>query len=44
MQIFDNVCRLYAGGGLMPSSDEQQEWQETENKMVCMRQAIAAGR
>lgn len=44
MQIFDNVCRLYAGGGLMPSSDEQQEWQETENKMACMRQAIAAGR
>ena len=44
MQIFDGICRLYAGGGLMPDSDELQEWQETENKMLCMRQAIAAGR
>lgn len=43
MQVFDGVCRLYAGGGLMPDSDEAQEWQETENKMACMRQAIAAG-
>lgn len=40
MQIFRNYCRLYAGGGLMPDSDEEQEWQETENKMACMRQAI----
>lgn len=40
MQIFDDVCRLYAGGGLMPDSVEEQEWQETENKMACMRQAI----
>lgn len=41
MQIFPGLCRLYAGGGLMPDSDEEQEWQETENKMACMRQAIA---
>ena len=40
MQIFPTFCRLYAGGGLMPDSDEEQEWQETENKMACMRQAI----
>lgn len=40
MQIFDGFCRLYAGGGLMPDSDEEQEWLETENKMACMRQAI----
>lgn len=40
MQIFPSFCRLYAGGGLMPDSDEEQEWQETENKMACMRQAI----
>lgn len=40
MQIFPECCRLYAGGGLMPDSDEEQEWQETENKMACMRQAI----
>ena len=44
MQVFDGVCRLYAGGGLMPDSDEEQEWLETENKMACMRQAIEAGR
>lgn len=40
MQVFPAFCRLYAGGGLMPDSDEEQEWQETENKMACMRQAI----
>lgn len=40
MQIFPGFCRLYAGGGLMPDSDEEQEWMETENKMACMRQAI----
>lgn len=40
MQILPGCCRLYAGGGLMPDSDEEQEWQETENKMACMRQAI----
>lgn len=40
MQLFPSFCRLYAGGGLMPDSDEQQEWQETENKMACMQQAI----
>lgn len=43
MQIFPGCCRLYAGGGLMPDSDEEQEWQETENKMACMQQAIAGG-
>ena len=40
MQIFPGFCRLYAGGGLMPDSEEEQEWQETENKMACMKQAI----
>ena len=40
MQVFPTFCRLYAGGGLMPDSDEEQEWLETENKMACMRQAI----
>lgn len=43
MQLFSSFCRLYAGGGLMPDSDEEQEWQETENKMACMLQAIAGG-
>ena len=33
MQIFDNYYRLYAGGGLLSDSTEQQEWDETEAKM-----------
>lgn len=41
MQIFQGMCRLYAGGGLMPDSEEEQEWQETENKMNCMRKVIS---
>jgi isochorismate synthase len=40
MQIFNGFCRLYAGGGIMPDSVEEQEWQETVNKMACMQQAI----
>ncbi len=40
MQVLPGFCRLYAGGGLMPDSVEEQEWLETENKMACMRQAI----
>ncbi len=37
MQISENHCRLYAGGGLLPDSIEQQEWEETEAKMQTMR-------
>lgn len=37
MQIFPGFCRLYAGGGLMPDSDEESEWQETAAKMQTMR-------
>lgn len=40
MQIFSNFCRLYAGGGLMPDSDEESEWQETAAKMQTMRSLI----
>lgn len=29
----DEHVRLYAGGGILPSSDLQSEWMETENKM-----------
>lgn len=28
---------LYAGGGLLPDSDEQQEWEETEAKIETMK-------
>jgi isochorismate synthase len=37
MQIGKEICRLYAGGGLLKESCEQQEWQETEAKMETMR-------
>lgn len=40
MQIFPTACRLYAGGGIMPTSEEESEWQESESKMQCMRRVI----
>lgn len=36
MNIHDNSFTLYAGGGLLPSSVPQQEWQETEDKLQTM--------
>lgn len=33
MKIGDNSLRLYAGGGLLPSSDLESEWEETEKKL-----------
>ncbi len=35
---------LYAGGGLLPESDEQKEWEETEAKMETMKRCIAASK
>lgn len=40
MRIFPDFCRLYAGGGIMPDSDEEAEWQETEQKMQNARNTI----
>jgi isochorismate synthase len=37
MKICDNEYRLYAGGGLLLDSVEQQEWDETEDKLCTMR-------
>ena len=37
MQIDGRTCMLYAGGGLLKESEEQQEWEETEAKMQTMR-------
>lgn len=42
MQIASHAYRLYAGGGLLKDSDEEQEWQETEAKMETMRTLINA--
>lgn len=36
MNIHDNSFTLYAGGGLLPSSVPEQEWQETEDKLQTM--------
>lgn len=40
MQITDNQYCLYAGGGLLKDSVEEQEWQETEAKMETMRRVL----
>jgi len=40
MEIFADGFRLYAGGGLLAESTEQQEWQETETKLDTMRRLL----
>jgi isochorismate synthase len=40
MRIFLDGYRLYAGGGLLKESIEEQEWQETEAKLDTMRHII----
>ncbi len=40
MNITDSACHLYAGGGLLRESVEQQEWLETEAKMETMRRLL----
>ena len=37
MKIENNCYYLYAGGGLLKDSTEEQEWQETEAKLETMR-------
>jgi len=37
MEICSDHCQLYAGGGLLIDSIEEQEWQETDAKMQTMR-------
>ena len=41
MEIKDNKCTLYAGGGLLRDSQEELEWNETEAKLETMRRCIA---
>ena len=36
MNIEPTVCHLFAGGGIMPGSTLEQEWQETEAKLDTM--------
>ena len=40
MNIDGDTCYLYAGGGLLKDSVEEQEWLETEAKMETMRRLL----
>ena len=40
MNIDGTKCHLYAGGGLLKDSVEEQEWLETEAKMETMRKLL----
>lgn len=40
MRIFDDRYRLYAGGGILPQSEETKEWTETVFKMQAMLSLI----
>lgn len=40
MQIMNHRCILYAGGGILPDSNEEEEWLETEAKMDTMRSIL----
>lgn len=40
MRIFNDRYRLYAGGGILPQSEEDMEWEETAAKMQSMLSLI----
>jgi isochorismate synthase len=42
MNIKNDSCCLYAGGGLLKDSKEWQEWQETEAKLETMRRVLTS--
>ena len=44
MNIEGACYHLYAGGGLLKDSTEEQEWQETEAKLETMRRCISTSR
>ncbi|AMO48002.1 isochorismate hydroxymutase 2, menaquinone biosynthesis [Enterobacter sp. FY-07] len=39
-KINGNTVRLYAGAGIVPGSDAEQEWQEIENKAAGLRSLL----
>ena len=42
MNLFpDGTCHLYAGGGLLKSSEADKEWEETEAKLQTMKKVLA---
>ncbi len=40
MELTDKGATLYAGGGILPTSDAEAEWEETEEKMKTMKRII----
>lgn len=40
MKIEAGELKLFAGGGLLPSSSRETEWKETEEKLKTMKQII----
>jgi isochorismate synthase len=42
MQILEDHYRLYAGGGLLRDSVEEQEWEETEAKLETMKRLFSS--
>ena len=40
MQIGEDLCRLYAGGGILRESTEESEWRETKAKLAAMKQLL----
>jgi len=40
MQIGNDILRLYAGGGILPSSELETEWEETEKKLQTILSVI----
>ncbi len=41
MRLYANAYQLYAGGGLLQDSEEEQEWLETESKLDTMRHILS---
>lgn len=40
MKLVSGKAILYAGGGILASSDAKEEWEETEEKMKTMREVV----
>ena len=43
MHLSDGKATLYAGGGILPSSVEELEWEETQHKIETIRKAVVSG-
>ena len=40
MRIDKDTATLYAGGGILPTSEAESEWEETQHKMDTMRNIL----